>query len=68
MKLSDPKYGHLMKHENLSDELLEQRAIDQKKLSKTPRNRSKSKGRQSSAFKNVETNYAEGIISLYQIN
>jgi len=55
-----------MKMENLSEAQLEQRAIEHRKLAKTPRNRSKSKGRQTSSnTKNVDTSYAEGILSLY---
>jgi len=64
--LKDPKQTNLMKMENLSEAQLEQRAIEHRKLTKTPRNRSKSKGRQtSSSTKNVDTSYAEGILSLY---
>lgn len=43
--LKDPKQTNLMKMENLSEAQLEQRAIEHRKLAKTPRNRSKSKGR-----------------------
>jgi len=69
MRLNDPKIDNLMKVENLTEDQLEIRAIEQRKASKTPRNKSKSKTRQpAGSIKTVETNYAEGVISLYQIN
>jgi hypothetical protein len=45
MKLSDPKNEKLMKVENISESQLEQRAIEQKKMSRTPRTRSRSKSK-----------------------
>jgi hypothetical protein len=58
-----------MKVEKISESQLESRAIELKKQAKTPRSRSKTRSKPAHpATQAVETNYAEGIISLDQIN